>query len=110
MENQVTAATHRIANPKKPEGKRLAAPEWKGESTVERMIPELCRNLSKISRMDALAFIDKPLDAKKLAPIYVLHGEEDFLKRQVLSVLRKVVFGSEENEFGFSTQPGDKAE
>ena len=64
----------------------------------------------KISRMDALTFIDKPPDAKRLAPVYVLHGDEDFLKRQVLSVLRKVVFGSEENEFGFSTQPGDKAE
>src|SRR5437867_2361569 len=60
--------------------------------------------------MDAFAFIEKPPDAKKLAPVYVLHGDEDFLKRQVLSVLRKVVFGSEENEFGFSTQPGDKAE
>jgi len=60
--------------------------------------------------MDALAFIDKPPDAKKLASIYVLHGDEDFLKRQVLAVLRKVVFGSEENEFGFSTQSGDQAE
>jgi DNA polymerase-3 subunit delta len=60
--------------------------------------------------MDALTFIDKPPDAKKLAPVYVLHGDEDFLKRQVLAVLRKAVFGSEENEFGFSTQPGDKAE
>jgi DNA polymerase-3 subunit delta len=74
------------------------------------MTPELFRILDKIFGMDALAFIDKPPDAKKLAPVYVLHGDEDFLKRQVLSVLRKVVFGSEENEFGFSTQPGDKAE
>ena len=60
--------------------------------------------------MDAFTFIDKPPDAKKLWPVYVLHGDEDFLKRQVLSVLRKVVFGSEENEFGLSTQAGDKAE
>jgi len=60
--------------------------------------------------MDALAFIDKPPDAKKLSPVHVLHGDEDFLKRQVLTVLRKVVFGSEENEFGLSTQPGDQAE
>ena len=45
--------------------------------------------------MDALTFIEKPLDAKKLSPVYVLHGDEDFLKRQVLTVLRKVVFGSD---------------
>src|SRR5260370_32839046 len=68
------------------------------------------RILDKILCMDALTFIEKPPDAKKLAPVYVLHGDEDFLKRQVLSVLRKVVFGSEENEFGFSTQPGEQAE
>ena len=60
--------------------------------------------------MDALTFIEKPPDAKKLSPVYVLHGDEDFLKRQVLTVLRKVVFGSEENEFGLSMQPGDQAE
>jgi DNA polymerase-3 subunit delta len=60
--------------------------------------------------MDALAFIDKPPDGKKLSPVYVLHGDEDFLKRQVVGVLRKVVFGSEENEFGFSTHAGDQAE
>jgi DNA polymerase-3 subunit delta len=60
--------------------------------------------------MDALAFIDKPPEAKKLAPVYVLHGDEDFLKRQVLAVLRQVVFGGEDNEFGLSLQPGDKAD
>ena len=60
--------------------------------------------------MDALVFIEKPPDAKKLSPVYVLHGDEDFLKRQVLTVLRKVVFESEENEFGLSMQPGDQAE
>lgn len=60
--------------------------------------------------MDSLAFIEKPPDAKKLSPIYVLHGDEDFLKRQVLSLLRKIVFGAEENEFGLSMQSGDKAE
>jgi DNA polymerase-3 subunit delta len=60
--------------------------------------------------MDSLAFIDKPPDAKKLAPVYVLYGDEEFLKRQVLITLRKAVFGSEENEFGLSTQPGDTAD
>jgi len=60
--------------------------------------------------MDALAFIEKPPDAKKLSPVYVLYGDEDFLKRQVLNTLRKVVFGCEENEFGLSMQPGDTAD
>ncbi len=60
--------------------------------------------------MDSLAFIEKPPDAKKLSPIYVLHGDEDFLKRQVLAVLRKVIFGAEGNEFGLSMQSGDKAD
>jgi DNA polymerase-3 subunit delta len=60
--------------------------------------------------MDSLAFIDKPPDAKKLAPVFVLYGDEDFLKRQVLITLRKAVFGSEENGFGLSTQSGDRAD
>jgi DNA polymerase-3 subunit delta len=60
--------------------------------------------------MDALAFLEKPPDAKKLSPVYVLHGDEDFLKRQVLAVLRKVTFGAKENEFGLSMQPGEKAD
>jgi DNA polymerase III subunit delta len=60
--------------------------------------------------MDSLAFIEKPPDAKKLASVYVLHGDEDFLKRQVLVVLRKVVFGSEENEFGLSMHAGETAD
>jgi len=58
--------------------------------------------------MDALAFIEKPPDAKKLSPIYVLHGDEDFLKRQVVAALRKLVFG-DGDEFGLSMQPGDQA-
>jgi DNA polymerase-3 subunit delta len=59
--------------------------------------------------MDALAFIEKPPDAKKLSPIYVLHGDEDFLKRQVVAALRKLVFG-DGDEFGLSMQPGDQAD
>jgi DNA polymerase-3 subunit delta len=59
--------------------------------------------------MDALAFIEKPPDAKKLSPIYVLHGDEDFLKRQVVAALRKTVFG-DGDEFGLSMQPGDQAD
>jgi DNA polymerase-3 subunit delta len=58
--------------------------------------------------MDALAFLEKPPDAKKLSAIYVLHGDEDFLKRQAVAALRKIVFG-DGDEFGLSMQPGDQA-
>src|SRR5436309_2019858 len=57
--------------------------------------------------MESLAFLDST--SKEVLPLYVLHGDEDFLKRQVLQALRKRVFGGEEEEFGFSSQPGDKA-
>lgn len=58
--------------------------------------------------MDALAFLGK---AKKSAePLYVLYGEEDFLKRQVLQAIRNLVLEEEEDEQAFSTYPGDKAD
>ena len=34
--------------------------------------------------MDSLAFLDKA-GKQKVQPVYVLHGDEDFLKRQVLA-------------------------
>lgn len=58
--------------------------------------------------MDSLAFLERAAKAK-LQPVYVVQGDEDFLKRQVLLALRTVVFGSPEEEFGLSTQSGDKA-
>jgi DNA polymerase-3 subunit delta len=39
----------------------------------------------------------------------VLHGDEDFLKRQVLAALRTVAFGADGSDFGLSTHDGDKA-
>ena len=45
----------------------------------------------------------------KPQPLYVLTGEEAFLKRQVLVALRKIVLGAEDDSFGFSTFNGDKA-
>jgi DNA polymerase III subunit delta len=59
------------------------------------------------NRMDALAFLDS--STRKLAPVYVLHGDEDFLKRQVLIALRTRLFGTDGDEFGFSAHAGDKA-
>src|SRR5262245_49965333 len=57
--------------------------------------------------MDALAFLERAPRASP-QPIYVLQGDEDFLKRQVLAVLRKIVLESESDSFGLSTYPGDK--
>lgn len=57
--------------------------------------------------MEALAFLDS--STKKVLPVYVLHGDEDFLKRQVLQALRTRVLGGAGDEFGLSTYPGDKA-
>jgi DNA polymerase III subunit delta len=58
--------------------------------------------------MDSLTFLERAGRAKP-QPLYVLTGEEDFLKRQVLAALRTVVFGKEAEEFGLSTHAGDKA-
>jgi DNA polymerase-3 subunit delta len=58
--------------------------------------------------MDCLTFLDRG-SRSKVQPVYVLHGDEDFLKRQALSCLRQVVFESEDNAFGLSTHAGDKA-
>src|SRR5260370_23684222 len=64
--------------------------------------------------MDSRAFIEKSSTspdsiAKKLQSVYVLYGDEDFLKRQVIAALRKLVFETNENEFGLSTRAGDTA-
>jgi DNA polymerase-3 subunit delta len=58
--------------------------------------------------MDSLTFLEKAGKAKPL-PLYVLHGDEDFLKRQVLQALRTMVLGPEADEFGLSLHPGEKA-
>lgn len=58
--------------------------------------------------MDSLTYLES---AGKAAPqpLYVLHGDEDFLKRQVLRALRQRLFGGADNEFSFSSHAGDKA-
>jgi DNA polymerase-3 subunit delta len=58
--------------------------------------------------MDSLTFLDRAPQAPPL-PIYVLHGEEDFLKRQVLLVLRKWILGDAGDDFGYAAHPGDQA-
>src|SRR5271170_1422424 len=58
--------------------------------------------------MDSLTFLDRTAKAKP-QPLYVLAGEEQFLKRQVIEALRKIVLGPEDDSFGLATFSGDKA-
>src|SRR5260370_8801 len=58
--------------------------------------------------MDSLTFLDRAAKAKP-QPIYVLTGEEAFLKRQVVAALRKIALGTEDDSFGLSNFAGDKA-
>ena len=55
--------------------------------------------------MDALAFLERP----KVHPLYVVHGDEDFLRRLVLQAIRTAVLGEEGAEFSLSTHAGEKA-
>jgi len=59
--------------------------------------------------MDSLQFLDRlaKLDPE---PVYVLHSEEGFLKRQVMAALRDRVLGAGADKFGLSMHEGDKAE
>ncbi len=57
--------------------------------------------------MDANTFLEMIAKAK-VQPVYVLHGEEAFLKRQVLVGLRKLVLGPGDDGFGVCTFAGDR--
>lgn len=57
--------------------------------------------------MDSLAFLDRARKGKS-QPVYVLTGDEDFLKRQVVQSLRPWILGEGE-DFGYSTHSGEKA-
>jgi DNA polymerase-3 subunit delta len=59
--------------------------------------------------MDSLAYLQGGKRSTVQAT-YVLHGDEVFLKRQVLLALRKRIFGEGADDFSLSSYPGDKAE
>jgi DNA polymerase III subunit delta len=59
--------------------------------------------------MDALAFIEKNGHVRR-QPFYVLSGDEDFLKRRVLSILVPLVVGDADPQYAVSTFPGDKTD
>lgn len=57
--------------------------------------------------MEALPFL---ASAKaKLGPLYVAHGDEAFLKRQVIRALRKRALGDDDSDQAASVHAGDKA-
>jgi DNA polymerase-3 subunit delta len=58
--------------------------------------------------MDALAFLAKP--PAKPGPLYVLHGDEPFLKRQAILMIKQRALGDDADEAAVSTYAGDKAE
>jgi DNA polymerase-3 subunit delta len=55
--------------------------------------------------MDALTFLDKAAKAKP-QPLYVLPGDEAFLKRQVYAALEKLLLGDADPAFAWSALPG----
>ena len=57
--------------------------------------------------MDALAFLDKIPQAVR-QPIYVLAGDEDFLKRACRDAVVAKVVGDGDPEFAISNYAGDK--
>lgn len=56
--------------------------------------------------MDSLAFLEQ---TGPVRPIYVLAGDEDFLKRQVTAALRRLVLVEDLVGFGFSSREGEQA-
>jgi DNA polymerase-3 subunit delta len=58
--------------------------------------------------MESDVFLDSA-ESLAVQPVYVLHGDEDFLKRQAILLLRNVVLGGEDEGFGLSNHAGDKA-
>jgi DNA polymerase-3 subunit delta len=58
--------------------------------------------------MDSLTFLQGAAKARP-RPIYVLHGDEHFLKRRVVAALRTLVLGADDDGFGLSSRDGEKA-
>lgn len=57
--------------------------------------------------MDSLTFLEKPAKGDPL-PIYVLAGDQDFLKRQVRAQIKKHVLGESDDPFAIAVFPGEK--
>ena len=57
--------------------------------------------------MDALPFLAS--SKATVSPLYVVHGDEAFLKRQVIRAVRKRALGDDNDEQAVSLHAGDKA-
>jgi DNA polymerase III subunit delta len=55
--------------------------------------------------VEALAFLDRP----KFQHLFVVHGDEDFLRRRVLHAIRHVVFGEGEDDLSYAVHSGETA-
>ncbi len=58
--------------------------------------------------MDSLEFLEQ-VDTAEVQPVFVLAGDEQFLKRQVLAVVRRLVLGAEDGDLGLARFAGEKA-
>src|SRR4051794_24877400 len=58
--------------------------------------------------MDSLTFLESAPRGKP-KPLYVVAGDEDFLKRHVIQKLRRWALGEGGDDFGCSTHAGDRA-
>jgi DNA polymerase-3 subunit delta len=57
--------------------------------------------------MDALAYLDKAAKSKR-QPVYVLVGDEDFLKRRCRDAILSLVLGDADPAFAVTVYPGEK--
>src|SRR5262249_30062695 len=57
--------------------------------------------------MDSLTYLERG-DKAKVLPLYVLHGDEPFLKRQALLALRELALGVGADDFSVSVDAGNK--
>src|SRR6478736_2319611 len=57
--------------------------------------------------MDALTFLEKSAKAKR-QPVYVLNGDEDFLKRRARDAIIGIALGDADPAFAVATYAGDK--
>jgi DNA polymerase-3 subunit delta len=59
--------------------------------------------------MDSMAFLERIARSKPL-PLYVVHGDEAFLKREVVRAIRKRVLDGEGDDLAVSVHEGEKAQ
>ncbi len=59
--------------------------------------------------MDSLVFLER-VERLKVLPLYVVYGDENFLKREVVQAIRRRVLDDGGDEMAYSIHDGDKAQ